>query len=194
MTKNTLWLTLGLIVSMFLAASANAESTIANGPYYATPSWDQKLPSATRFVTLANWGNQAVLDRETGLVWAASPINASSLFINAVEECIGGSTGDRGGWRLPTIMELMRVLNSGGSQVIADSPFAFLTSGDFFIWSSTPRTLSEDDVPGKTRVVDEIYVASIFGGKARWSSSSRTVSSSITSPKTWCVQSPASGL
>ena len=33
------------------------------GPYYATPSWDQKLPSDTRFIVLTNWNSEAVLDR-----------------------------------------------------------------------------------------------------------------------------------
>ena len=31
-------------------------------------NWDQKLPASQRFVVLAAFNNQAVLDKETGLV------------------------------------------------------------------------------------------------------------------------------
>src|SRR5713101_6294178 len=56
-------LTVGLIVNQ-----APAQTT-ANGPYYATPSWDQTLACTTlatcpRFIVLSNFNNQAVLDRE----------------------------------------------------------------------------------------------------------------------------------
>jgi hypothetical protein len=36
---------------------------VSNGPYYATPSWDQTLPANTRFVVLSNFANAAMLDR-----------------------------------------------------------------------------------------------------------------------------------
>jgi hypothetical protein len=48
--------TLGLVVLavvMLNGRSAEAE-TVANGPYYANPSWDQTLPSNTRFIVLSN--------------------------------------------------------------------------------------------------------------------------------------------
>jgi hypothetical protein len=51
--------------------------TVAPGPYYAMPSWDQTLPVATRFIVLSNMGSNAVLDRETGLVWERSPVAAA---------------------------------------------------------------------------------------------------------------------
>lgn len=46
---------------------------MAPGPYYATPSWDQQLPAASRFIVLSNWNAEAVLDRETGMVWQRQP-------------------------------------------------------------------------------------------------------------------------
>jgi hypothetical protein len=63
-------LLLPLLTALCAAASAQ---TVANGPYYATPSWDQTLPAATRFVVLSNMNAEAVLDRETGLVWRKTP-------------------------------------------------------------------------------------------------------------------------
>src|SRR5262249_41951206 len=66
---------LGLAAAGVLTASTSASAqTVTNGPYYASPSWDQTLACSAlancpRFVVLANMNNDAVLDRETGLVW-----------------------------------------------------------------------------------------------------------------------------
>ena len=84
-------------------------STTANGPYYATPSWDQKL-TTNRFVILANWNNEAVLDRETGVVWQRSPITFDNDLSYAAWTCHLASTGGRRGWRLPRAEELASLL------------------------------------------------------------------------------------
>ena len=69
---------LGLwVIGMGLGVSAPAEAASAVGFYYPMPAWDQTLPAATRFVVLTNMGSQAVLDRETGLVWEQSPDTAT---------------------------------------------------------------------------------------------------------------------
>src|SRR2546426_2171561 len=91
-------------VLAFAASPAGAQTT-ANGPYYATPSWDQTLPSSTRFIVLSNMNSDAVLDRETGLVWQRSPIGPLP-WVLATLECIGQTTGNRFGWRLPAVNEL----------------------------------------------------------------------------------------
>src|SRR5215467_3710646 len=80
--KPRVLLTATLVILGTLALTtvlAHAQTT-SNGPYYATPSWDQQLPVSTRFIVLANWidadhpsGGAAVLDRETGLVWEQNP-------------------------------------------------------------------------------------------------------------------------
>jgi hypothetical protein len=86
--------------------------TSAAGPYYATPSWDQKLQCDTqatcpRFIVLTNWDSNAVLDRETGLVWQRSPVQGTANWNNAHFQCnYVTTTGNRMGWRLPTIQEL----------------------------------------------------------------------------------------
>lgn len=112
------WRMAALCVAAVVAtASASAQlSVAANGPYYATPSWDQKL-TASRFVVLANWSHQAVLDRETGLVWHRSVSQATTL-PGASELCAFSETGGRRGWRLPTLPELMSLTEAEGATSI----------------------------------------------------------------------------
>jgi hypothetical protein len=107
-----------VIISLGLTASSAFAQTTANGPYYATPSWDQQLPAATRFIVLSNWidafhpsGGAAVLDRETGLVWARSPINSPSTWGFAVDRCNKLTIGNRMGWRLPAVQELTSLID-----------------------------------------------------------------------------------
>lgn len=86
-------------------------AAVANGPYYAFPAWAQKLVCATtsncpRFIVLADWNSEAVLDRETGLVWERSPSTDPDPWGSAELDCVELALGGRLGWRLPTIQEL----------------------------------------------------------------------------------------
>src|SRR5262247_1142304 len=76
-----------------LAAEPAAAQTLAPGPYYATPSWDQSLLPSTRFIVLSNFNNEAVLDRETGLVWERSPSTDHSAWFFAILHCAGRAQG-----------------------------------------------------------------------------------------------------
>src|SRR5262245_37556154 len=121
------------------AASTAFAQTTGNGPYYATPSWDQTLPSSTRFIVLSNFNSEAVLDRETGLVWSRSPNGADRWFF-ATGKCIGLNIGGRGGWRLPTINEIASVWDlsaTSGPPFPPGHPFTGFDpqSGEF--WSAT---------------------------------------------------------
>lgn len=82
------------------------------GPYYPTPAWDQKLACETtgaclRFLVLSNWNNEAVLDRETGLVWQRQPRTTTTFQSHQAAICTANPVGGRYGWRLPTQVELM---------------------------------------------------------------------------------------
>ena len=111
------------------ASPASAQlSTTANGPYYATPSWDQKITTG-RFVVLANWNNEAVLDRETGLVWMQTPHPFAVFGFVAGSICLNTSTGGRRGWRLPTAHEIGSLLAptaTVGPPLPAGHPFSGL--------------------------------------------------------------------
>ena len=178
-----------LAVALSLCANVQAQtSTSASGPYYATPSWDQKLPSATRFVVLSNWGGQAVLDRETGLVWTLELASAAVNYAAASTWCPGVTTGDRAGWRLPTIAELLRTTVVGRAP-IGDSPFAFLAPGRWVtLWSSTPQTFDDTFREGSFIAVDNIWVLSLNSVDFAPSGVSRIGAAKFGS--VWCVQSP----
>ena len=100
---------LGVLSLCSLALPAQAAT--GAGPYYAMPAWDQTLPAETRFVVLTNMKSEAVLDRETGLVWEKEPSREPAPWYAARHHCMTSNTGGRMGWRLPAIQELMSLVD-----------------------------------------------------------------------------------
>jgi hypothetical protein len=145
--------TLEIIVLAMLAFATSPASaqTTSNGPYYATPSWDQKFQCDTpatcpRFIVLSNWNSEAVLDRETGLVWERSPDNTGGPnndgrrdWSDAQIHCNFLTTGNRVGWRLPTLQELSSLADPTQSNpsLPPGHPFGNVQSSDY--WSATTR-------------------------------------------------------
>lgn len=122
----TIVLTGGLLLGEFGVASAasptseeilaklnellTAVGAIKEGNH--TVRWDQKLPAATRFVVLTDWNSEAVLDRETGLVWEQSPATTLHEWGDArIQVCVKRTTGNRKGWRLPSVHELASLID-----------------------------------------------------------------------------------
>ena len=107
-------------------------------------SWDQKISDPTRrFVVLSAFNNEAVLDKETQLVWERTPNpGVRDTYSEAIDPsnydnaCFGRYTGARGGWRVPSIHELATLFNGGS--LPAGHPFINIASGfqDFY-WSVT---------------------------------------------------------
>ena len=67
---------------------------------------------SARFKVLDAFNNEAVLDKETGLVWELAPellSLGSWAFID--DECFAHFTGGRLGWRPPTIEELLSLMD-----------------------------------------------------------------------------------
>ena len=136
---------LTIAVVMFFPATGTAgslEPSAAPAPTMKTldqipPTWSIKIPGADRFVVLADFNNEAVLDKETGLVWEQSP-NVSTLdWISAMYACPNKRVGNRKGWLLPTVDEL-------GSLVDPTITYPALPSGHPFnnvqqdhYWSAT---------------------------------------------------------
>jgi hypothetical protein len=136
---------LGVYLFMLAGAVTPADAqTVAAGPYYAVPSWDQTIVCASpascpRFIVLSNMGNNAVLDRETGLVWeqATSNIPGSLLTTNwqgALDYCRDRTTGNRYGWRLPTVQDFGTLFDPTTKNLPPGHPFNLLTA---FYWTAT---------------------------------------------------------
>lgn len=120
-------------------AAKHADATTATGPYYANPSWDQTLPATTRFIVLSNMNDQAVLDRETGLVWEQSPSASGFNWVIAQFHCNSLRIGGRLGWRLPTVQELASLMDPNASTaptLPGGHPFSNVLS-DFYWTAST---------------------------------------------------------
>ena len=134
-------LALGFVAVAILTLAGPARAVTANGPYYALPSWDQSLPANTRFIVLSNMGGAAVLDRETGLVWEQAPNLTELLWIDALGRCATATTGNRRGWRLPSVQELGSLVDLTTTfPVLAlppGHPFTIATTGSKFFWTAT---------------------------------------------------------
>lgn len=134
---------LGLcLVGMGLVAGVSALAATGVGPYYAMPSWGQTLPAATRFIVLTNMNSEAVLDRETGLVWLQKPLLNPRQWDDSVTTCAENAFGNRWGWRLPSIQELSSLLDttapaSPAFQLPVGHPFGPLNPTITAYWSST---------------------------------------------------------
>jgi hypothetical protein len=132
-----------LVGILTLSARTAIAQTTAVGPYYAPPAWDQKLQCDTlttcpRFVVLSNWDGQAVLDRETGLVWERSPDLTPRDWYFASIHCANRVVSDRYGWRLPSIQELLSLrAAASGSTLPPGHPFSNVDLPNY--WSATSR-------------------------------------------------------
>ena len=105
-----------------------------------TLRWDQVLPAAQRFVVLAAFNNDAVLDKETGLVWEKSPTIETHDWRSAQFQCNGRTTGGRKGWRLPSVHELASLVDPSvflpGPTLPPGHPFLNVQSS-FNHWSAS---------------------------------------------------------
>ena len=70
------------------------------------PTWSQILPASERFELVIN--DEAVLDKETGLVWEQSPSISTFTWEAAINHCISDYVvGGRQVWHLTTIGRLL---------------------------------------------------------------------------------------
>jgi hypothetical protein len=114
-------------------------------------TWDQKIDNAlARFKVLAAFNDEAVLDRETGLVWERDPAagtetetGVDSWSIAAIK-CIRKAVGGRKGWRLASVHELASLVDVAvpPDNIRLPPRHPFLNIGTDFYWTAT--TWAED--------------------------------------------------
>lgn len=91
---------------------------VTAGTYSAQPAWSQTLAPNVRFAILSNFRNDAVLDRETGLIWARRSLERvfagfNQRLIEKTEDvCSMLAIGDRYGWRLPSVAEMQSLIDT----------------------------------------------------------------------------------
>jgi hypothetical protein len=150
----------GLGLSGSLEPSGPPEPTMRTlDEIYSTNSWSKKLQCdqvetihglrniCPRFEVLADFNNEAVLDKETGLVWEKSPsysYGPISLFV-AQGACNNNAATHpallRFGWRLPTAQELESLIDPTTFTLPTGNPFSNLMisqgSDEYYYWTAT---------------------------------------------------------
>ena len=100
---------------------------------------EKNLAVSERFVILPSFNNEAVLDKETGLVWERSPQTASARWSVGRRTCVEKNVGGQKGWRLPSLPELQRLVDSSvappGPTLPPGHPFLAVQSAVY--WSET---------------------------------------------------------
>lgn len=158
-TKATL--ILALVVGLCLGAFFyfQVQPTTAASPHrvYADPIWQITQPGTDRIVEWVDAANprfciydsgtpedetdDAVLDKETGLMWERIPYNTTTIdWYDATTHCYETELANRKGWRLPTIEELLSLVDPTQTNPALPSghPFAKPTNpSNRVYWAST---------------------------------------------------------
>jgi hypothetical protein len=160
-----------------LSALALLTLLVAPAALAKPPSWDKRIDGKGRFKVLKAFDGEAVLDKETGLVWQQDPAATAEDFDTANVICLFTAIGGRGGWRLPRFEELASVINPENGAVPEGHPFELPPST---FWTAT--TLIQNDGPLSTAVflLDNVNGATVF-----------TAKDSTVQNRVWCVRGGA---
>jgi len=107
--------------------------------YAQSQSWSEVFNGQGRFAVLNQFRGEAVLDRETGLVWQRELLpDTIGQYGIASRYCVDLTLGNRRGWRLPTIQELESLTDAAASNptLTAGHPFVNVDLAHSY-WSST---------------------------------------------------------
>jgi hypothetical protein len=167
---------LALLAAGFFAGLAltvnSAQADGGVGPFMPQPAWDRKLPASFRFYVLSNWNNEAVLDKETGLVWERTPDPVPANWATAKYLCLNKIVSNRRGWRLPSVIELTSLIDPSvitGASLPSGHPFVGIQLANY--WSATSAS--------------EVAWTAFFVGFTNGSVSESTKSDGLLG---WCVR------
>lgn len=88
---------------------------------------------------MGDWFDEAVLDRETGLVWETTPDTTLTDWVTAAKNCRGRIIGNRLGWRLPTFEELTTLVDPTQSLPALPPGHPFVVHPRDSFWTATTR-------------------------------------------------------
>jgi hypothetical protein len=114
-----------LLVSLLLLAALPASAK--------PPIWDKRVDSPKRLKVLKAFNSEAVLDQETGVVWARDS-SGTTAWPAAFSTCVNENIGGRGGWRLPTAYEMRSLVRLTGTGLPDGHPFEIPLNS---YWTST---------------------------------------------------------
>jgi hypothetical protein len=136
------------------AALALLPTLVFAGGSTPAPTWSTQVTKG-RFVVLAAFNNEAVLDKETGLVWQLvagdtdnnGTVNSSDKlsWFAAHSYCNNVEVGGRKGWRLPSIQEQATLIDTTHSNPALPTGHPFVGVGAGY-WSAS--TLASDPAVG----------------------------------------------
>ena len=110
------------------------------------PTWSQSLDATNGETNGCNssrfdcvLGNEAVLDKETGLVWERSPSRGAMTWGAAMAYCYNLNVGNRMGWRLAELAELTSLVDPNNSDPALPDAHPFQRVENSTYWSYTTR-------------------------------------------------------
>lgn len=135
-------LILGLLVLGLLAGVAGMSGPVQAqtgvAPLESTLAWDRIRPPALRFLVLTDWNSEAVLDKDTSLVWERSPVATSETWSAARLDCANRIIGvHRKGFRLPSVHELASLVQPVDSNPALPLGHPFKNIQNGLYWSTT---------------------------------------------------------
>jgi hypothetical protein len=139
-------------------------------PVPAPAAPHQTLPPRARFLVLSNMNGDAVLDRETGLVWEQAPYGGLHDAYNAHRRCNNLRLGNRKGWRVPTVQELASLVdgdeaNTSYPRLPPGHPFTNVQPG---LYRSATHFPNGAEDPGNVWVVNFSFNDGVVGTQPKY--------------------------
>ena len=143
MTKIRSISTIVLLATLALGVTGNAAAQ--------SQSWFKQFKNGkARFKVLPAFNKDAVLDKETGLVWELQPSSTFRDWDSALSLCHQLFLGNRLGWRAPTIEELASLVDRALTSPALAKKHPFLNIQNTAYWSSTTFPLNHNSVQVST--------------------------------------------
>ncbi len=166
---------LGIFVAILslcgFTSAGDLEPTDPPGPTMKTldempPTWSQKLPAADRFDLVLD--GAAVLDKETGLVWEQNSGNHPGSWFSALTYCTERNIGGRRGWHLPTVEQLLSLVDSTQATPPLPVGHPFTIGTTLIYWTSTTIQASYYPSVQQAWAVEFLYSGGPISGTDVW--------------------------